>query len=84
MKVIVNNFQDDSTIFIYPCLLQHINCEGHNGVILATRTDCDFFDGVVLTLGQEHRGLGIGQYVERFFLKKDYKPFYGEVILANG
>ena len=81
MNIIIKTYESESSDLIYPILLKYDNEKGD--IILATRSDGDFVDGIVLTNNNELQGFGIGSVWEREFSKKLFKPFHGEIVLSN-
>jgi hypothetical protein len=85
IRTVVKMFKANETDFAYPCLLQHNQANNFIGdIILAISGDAEFLYGVVVTNCNQLKHLVIGETVDRYLLKKDYRIFYGEVVLSNG
>lgn len=87
MQVLVKDFEDESTDMVYPCLLEHVPDhlapDEKLDIIFATNSNGDFIDGIVLTRWNQNSCHSVGEKLERFFLKRRYRIFHGEVTLRN-
>lgn len=84
LKIEITTFENDYCDSHYPCLLEHIESDDEKkDIILAVRYSGDFIDAIVLQADRKLNGFTIGSYHQHEFLKRDYRYFYGKLILSN-
>lgn len=83
MKVYVKDFTNESTDMIYPMLLQYNDIDKGNDIVLATSSNGDYVNGIVVTNNNQLDGFSQFSFQERYFLKKKLVPFLGEIVIRN-